>query len=201
MNEPLARRPGRPRSPAVDDAILRAARQVLAEDGWAGFSVERVAAVAGVAKTTLYRRWSSRADLAVGAVAELLAAARVAPSGSGADDVRNATRAVSAALREPAARAAYLAVIAEAARDEALRTRVDEQLLAPTRQLVVEGLARAESRGEVPPGTDADLVHDLVAGAMVHRFLLRGEEIDDAFLDAVASIALALARLGADPPA
>lgn len=194
-SDPTPRRAGRPRSSTADAAILAAARAVLADSGWPGFTVEKVAARAGVAKTTLYRRWSSRADLAVGAIAELLAVAKVAPSDNGADDIRNAARAVAAALRAPAARAAYLAVIAEAARDPVLRERVDAELLGPTRQLVVEGLARAVGRGEVPPGSDADLAYDLIAGAMSHRILVRGQDADDGFIGAVAAIALALAGL------
>ena len=92
--DPVATRGrGRPRSVAADEAILEATRAVLAEDGWAALTVEGVAARAGVAKTTVYRRFSSRADLAVAAVAQLVAAARTAPGNGAAEDISNAIRA------------------------------------------------------------------------------------------------------------
>src|SRR5690348_2758470 len=63
------RPPGRPREEATEQAITRAARQVLADRGVARMSMEHVAAQAGMAKSTLYRRWPSKIELAVHAVA------------------------------------------------------------------------------------------------------------------------------------
>lgn len=58
-------KPGRPRNPAVDAAILDAARGLLTEVGCGAFSMEAVATRAGVGKQALYRRWSSRGDLLI----------------------------------------------------------------------------------------------------------------------------------------
>src|ERR1700752_2097437 len=58
---------GRPRSEQADRAILQAAAEVLAERGLAGMSIEEVASRAGVGKTTIYRRWTSRGTLALDA--------------------------------------------------------------------------------------------------------------------------------------
>jgi AcrR family transcriptional regulator len=185
------RGPGRPRSPQADAAILRAALSVLAEDGWPGFTVEKVAARAGVAKTTLYRRWSSRADLAVGAVAALVSSGlAVAPAASAEQDVRDTVRAVAEVIGTPGGRAAYLAVMAEAARDVPLRARVEREILAPVRATVAAGIARAQARGEAPADVDVDLVHDLLSGPLLHRLLVREAEVDDAFVDTLAAIAL-----------
>ena len=60
--------PGRPRNPVVDQAILRAALQLFIEHGVAGASIERIAKRAGVAKTSVYRRWSSREALLAQAI-------------------------------------------------------------------------------------------------------------------------------------
>jgi AcrR family transcriptional regulator len=62
------RRPGRPRSPATDQAILDAAVDLLTEQGFLALTVEAVAARAGVAKTTVYRRWPSKNELVMDAV-------------------------------------------------------------------------------------------------------------------------------------
>ncbi len=181
---------GRPRSASADAAILEATRALLAEQGWPGLSVEAVAHRAGVAKSTVYRRWSSRADLAIGAVAELLAGAHTEPGSSAADDIRRSLRAHAQVLARPESRAAYLAVIAETARDEALRARFDDEVLGRGRALITAGMARAEARGEVPAGLDVDLVHDLLAGPLVHRVLVRGGEADEAFLECLADLML-----------
>ena len=54
---------GRPRNPVVDQAILRAALELFIEQGIVGASIEKIAKRAGVAKTSVYRRWSSREAL------------------------------------------------------------------------------------------------------------------------------------------
>src|SRR5215472_13465077 len=59
---------GRPRSPMVDQAILRAALQLFIEHGVAGASIEKIAKQAGVGKTSIYRRWSSREALLAQAI-------------------------------------------------------------------------------------------------------------------------------------
>src|SRR5262252_6039590 len=59
---------GRPRNPAVDQAILRAALELFIEHGVSGASIERIAKRAGVAKTSIYRRWSSREALLAQAI-------------------------------------------------------------------------------------------------------------------------------------
>ena len=53
----------RRRGAALESVILEAAWQELSERGWAGFTVEGVAARSGAAKTVIYRRWSNRVAL------------------------------------------------------------------------------------------------------------------------------------------
>ena len=61
-------RPGRPRDPSRDEAIFAATLALFAEHGYAGVSIEGVAARAGVGKATIYRRYASKAQLVVDAV-------------------------------------------------------------------------------------------------------------------------------------
>jgi AcrR family transcriptional regulator len=63
-----AARSGRPRDPSRDEAIFAATLALFAEDGYAGVSIEGVAARAGVGKATIYRRYSSKAQLLVDAM-------------------------------------------------------------------------------------------------------------------------------------
>ncbi|MFN8133666.1 MAG: TetR/AcrR family transcriptional regulator [Solirubrobacteraceae bacterium] len=190
-------RRGRPRSAEADAAILAATREVLAESGWAGLTVEGVASRAGVAKTTVYRRFSSRSDLAVAAVAELLASARIEPSTDAAADIAGAVRACADVYSTPEARAAYLAVVAEAGRDADLREAVERSMIEPARRLVSDGLERAVARGEISQALAderCDLLYDVLAGTLLHRLLVRGGEIDDHFVQALTSAVLVALR-------
>src|SRR5260370_41345476 len=71
-NMPSRSGPGRPRKPATDQAILQAAVELFIQSGSEGVNVEQIAARAGVARTTVYRRWSSKEAL----LAQAIAAAR-----------------------------------------------------------------------------------------------------------------------------
>ena len=192
---------GRPRSSAADAAILDATRALLAEAGWSSLTIEGVAARAGVAKTTVYRRFSSRTDLAVAAVAQLVEAAMVPidPDCSPEDQIRRSILATADVYRIPAARAAYLAVLAEAGRDAELRTAVDTQVLGPARAMIVERLAMGVERGEIDPDraeNQADLLFDVLAGTLLHRMLVRGEDIDDTFVEALTRTVVAALGVG-----
>src|SRR5712675_1799045 len=64
--------PGRPRRSATGHAILKATRELLAQGGVHGLTVEGVAERSGIAKTTIYRRWRSKEDLALAALLEVI---------------------------------------------------------------------------------------------------------------------------------
>ena len=175
-------RKGRPRSPDADRAILAATRTVLAEQGWGGLTMGDVAARAGVAKTTLYRRWPSKNELVVSAVAVLFEELDVADLGSLQADVEAVVLQFAGLLAQPESQAALLALFAEATRDPALRLRVREAIIDPQKQLVRQGRAAAQARGELPPDEnpaqaceDVDVIFDTIAGAVEHRMLVTGE--------------------------
>ena len=56
---------GRPRSCDADDRIMRAALDLYGEVGWSGFNLTNVAKRAGVGKSTMYARWTSREQLLI----------------------------------------------------------------------------------------------------------------------------------------
>src|SRR5688572_6701128 len=66
-------RRGRPRSAEADESILRAAAELLGEHGYGALTIEAVAQRSGVAKTTIYRRWSDRPELVLATMAHLTA--------------------------------------------------------------------------------------------------------------------------------
>ncbi|WP_329413691.1 TetR/AcrR family transcriptional regulator [Streptomyces sp. NBC_00704] len=179
-------RPGRPRSAAADTAILAATREALVELGWSKLTLGDVATRAGVAKTTLYRRWAGKNELVVDAVAELFGELELPDRGSLAADIEGVVLQFAAILARPEAKSGLMAAVAESTRDDALRERIRASIVDPQKGLVLEGRARAQARGELPPETDpaeaartVDLIFDVVAGAVVHRTLVSAEPADE----------------------
>ncbi|WP_405923964.1 TetR/AcrR family transcriptional regulator [Streptomyces sp. NBC_00035] len=176
---------GRPRSATADAAILEATRAALVELGWSKLTLGDVATRAGVAKTTLYRRWAGKNELVVDAVAELFDELELPDRGSLAADIEGVVLQFAAILSRPEAKTALMAVVAESTRDEPLRERIRTSIVDRQKCLVLEGRARAQLRGELPPEADpvtaartADLIFDVVAGAVVHRTLVSAEPVD-----------------------
>jgi AcrR family transcriptional regulator len=183
---PPAKRTGRPRSAEADRAILAATRAALAEQGWGRLTLGDVAARAGVAKTTLYRRWAGKNELVVDAVAALFEEQLELPDlGSLEADIQGVVLRFAELLNRPETRTALMAVIAEAAHDDALRLRIREAIVDRQKHLVVLGRERAQQRGEIPPEDSAagpardNLIFDVVAGAVVHRVMVSSEPVDE----------------------
>ncbi|MET7936868.1 TetR/AcrR family transcriptional regulator [Streptomyces sp. NPDC005322] len=185
MNTP-ARRTGRPRSAEADRAILDATRAALVELGWAKLTLGDVASRAGVAKTTVYRRWAGKSELVVDAVAAVFDEhLEVADHGSLQADIEDVVLRFAALLELPETKTALMAVIAEATYDDALRARVRSAIVDRQKRLVLIGRERAQLRGELPREEDpdaaarnADLIFDVIAGAVVHRMLVSAEPVD-----------------------
>ncbi|MET9969001.1 TetR/AcrR family transcriptional regulator [Streptomyces sp. NPDC006356] len=181
-----ATRPGRPRSAAAATAILAATREALVDLGWSKLTLGDVATRAGVAKTTIYRRWPGKNELVVDAVAELFDELELPDRGSLAADIEGVVLQFAAILDRPEARSGLMAVVAESTRDEALRERIRESIVERQKRLVLQGRTRAQTRGELPPESDpddaartVDLIFDVVAGAVVHRTLVSGRPADE----------------------
>ncbi|WP_326699884.1 TetR/AcrR family transcriptional regulator [Streptomyces sp. NBC_01754] len=178
-------RSGRPRSAAADAAILEATRASLVDLGWSKLTMSDVASRAGVAKTTLYRRWAGKNELVVDAVAVLFDELELPDLGSLRADVQAVVLQFAALLDRPETRTALMAVVAESTRDEALRDRIRNSIVARQKRLVLQGRERAQQRGELPAEPDAevaartaDLIFDVIAGAVVHRTLVSAEPVD-----------------------
>ncbi|NEB81435.1 TetR/AcrR family transcriptional regulator [Streptomyces sp. SID14478] len=178
-------RTGRPRSAEADEAILEATRAALVDLGWSKLTMGDVATRAGVAKTTLYRRWAGKNELVVDAVAVLFDELELPDLGSLAADIEGVVLQFAAILDRPETKTALMAVVAESTRDAPLRERIRTSIVDRQKRLVLEGRARAERRGELPVAEDpcvaaatADLIFDVAAGAVVHRTLVSAEAVD-----------------------
>lgn len=145
-----------------------------------------VAARAGVAKTTLYRRWAGKNELVVDAVADLFVGhLRLSDAGSLQADIVGVVTRLGTLLERPETRTGLLAVVAESTHDPALRDRVRCAIVERQKTLVLLGRQHAQDRGELPAEDDpalaarqANLIFDVIAGAVVHRVLVTGEPVD-----------------------
>jgi AcrR family transcriptional regulator len=194
-DEPGTIRPGG-RTARVRTAVLRAAGDALAEQGFDHLDLADVARRADVGKTTVYRRWGS----VTGLVADLLTdmaehSLPRARTGSLLGDLKANARLVRKTLTDPRQGPLFTAVIAAATCDartaEALHrfyeTRIKEW--APC-------VDEAVDRGELPEGTDAEEVIRAVSAPLYYRLLASGDPLDEATADRAAEAAAAAAHAG-----
>ena len=170
------RGPGRPRSIEADRAIVGAIVDLLVECGYREVTVEAVAARAGVAKTTIYRRWPSKADMVVEAVTACKKYCPVADCST--DTVVCALVSMLSAFSSSRVARILTGLAVEMVHNEELARAVREGLLGPSREAVVSVLRRGVETGEVRPEADLQLVSDLLVGPLFFRMLFNGGPID-----------------------
>lgn len=195
---PDRKKRGRPRSPRTEQAILRAANQLVNTSGLARMTMEGVAERAGVGKASIYRRWPSKGALAFDAVVESILATQPTPNtGTFEGDLRSTARNwIRSANRRRGGRT-VAGLIAEVQSDPDLAKAWRERFVGrirKERRLMVE---RAIARGEIPPGSDPELIMDLLFGPLYHRYLHGHLPLSDSFAKDVARMVAAAAADGA----
>jgi AcrR family transcriptional regulator len=168
-----ARRPGRPRSAEADKAILAATLRRLAEDGVAGLAIEAVAADAGVAKTTVYRRWPNKAALIIDALDSLnepLPPER--PDVSVRDELVELIDLLRKRYERSPAGGLMQRVMAEAKAAPEIADQYFTKIVEPRRERIRCAVRRGVASGELRPGLDVDLVLHLLTGPMLTRTMI-----------------------------
>src|SRR5215207_3228411 len=135
-------RPGRPRSASAHSAILEAAVALFVDRGFEGMSVEAVAAEAGVGKTTIYRRWRSKEELVVDAIAERFADPSAPETGNVRDDLVQSARELHLLMSSSRTGAVFPRMGSEVARGSRLGRLYGERVIGPRRAIFAEALAR-----------------------------------------------------------
>jgi AcrR family transcriptional regulator len=162
-------------------AILDATRELLAEDGGVrALTVETVAARSGVAKTTIYRRWRDKWELALDAVMiDLL------PRFANPVDVGNTRKElltfVNSVVKTLASRPygpAMQGLVSEIATQPELARIYRQQVVEPRMLQLRPVIERGITRGDLRPDTDLRLVHELLLGPIFYRLLLSGAPLD-----------------------
>ncbi len=166
---------GRPRDPSVDQAILRAALELFIEHGIDGASIEKIAKQAGVAKTSIYRRWTSREALlaqaievsrnATGYTIDLLE--RTSPP----DLVKLLIEACEV-IAKPEIRKLMARLIGSSPDYPKLIEIYSETYYLPRRRAFVRALERAQIAGLLAENIDLEMLADMLIGALTHRLLM-----------------------------
>jgi AcrR family transcriptional regulator len=177
---------GRPRHPDTDRAILGATFRQLVEVGYGGLSVESVAASAGVAKTTIYRRYPTKRDLVIAALQmELPFPGGLPPAADTKSALRAVIQLIVHAMVDSGAIRILGSLLVEANREPDLLALFRERLLEPRRAFVLGLLERGIERGEVRPDIDPLVVTEMMAGAIFGHHAILGQPTSDAWLDAL----------------
>ena len=174
------RPPGRPRS-SVDAAVFAATLSTVHELGYTHATVDRIAAAAGVAKTTIYRRWPSKGALITACLVDAFGPLPLTGTGR-ADDLAAAIRYGATKIGEPGIAAAFAGVFTDAIGDPDLRQVLSSQLQDPYRIALQEALDEPEHR--------VLFVIDVVIGTLLHRMGMTGAPMVDADVDRLVEMIL-----------
>lgn len=184
VKPPLQGRPGRKRSEQSRKAVLAATLELVGELGYAGLTVEGIAARAGTGKQTIYRWWPSKADVLLDALATKADLhVPVADEGSYAADLRTFLTASFALARKPPVDDALRALMTHAQVDAAFGERFRDGFLQRRRDALGAILNRAHTRGDLPSSPSVGTVCDLVFGVIWYRLLATGEPLDAQLVD------------------
>jgi AcrR family transcriptional regulator len=166
-------RSGRPRDPGADALILDAALDLLIERGAGSASIEAIARRAGVAKTTVYRRWQSKEDLLAAALEH---AREPDPVGAGAEpSIEELVDLTAEQLGRPRFRALMARVIGASVDHPELVAVYVERHLRPRMATVARSAQREIDAGRFPTGTDPAIVQDVLTSAIGFALLGDGD--------------------------
>jgi AcrR family transcriptional regulator len=184
----MAAKRGRPRDPALNEAILRATRELLLEVGYPGLSMEAVAARAQVSKPTLYLRFPTKGALVFEAVLGKTKALEMPDTGDLVADLGATYDAGVDEVAAPEARAALPILLAELSASPELARLVQSRVLGPEYHRVRNLLEQAQRRGEIRSDVDLRLVIDAFFGTALARAVILGGPLDHDFSAALVDL-------------
>ncbi|WP_432522838.1 TetR/AcrR family transcriptional regulator [Kineococcus sp. SYSU DK006] len=184
---------GRPRDPAIEEAIIESTRMLLATKGYSSMTIGDIVADAGVTRPTLYRRWSNKYELVVEALQHGLRKQREAYPRLDLDDlapreaVVEAVRRLDPRFHNPRAMTLHGNFMAEAEREPGLHAQMREQGNQPRCQELAEVLVELQRRGVVHEDVDVDMIVSLCFGSYFADFNRYGREVPADFAERVVA--------------
>jgi AcrR family transcriptional regulator len=184
-----AARPGRKRSEESRRAILAAAAELTSEVGYAGLTIEGIAARSGTGKQTIYRWWPSKADVLLDTLATKADLHIPTPQEDSYEaDLRRFLADTFVLGRQPQVREVLRALMAEAQINAGFGERFRTLFLQQRRDALGRVLDRARTRGDLPAAPPAETVIDIVFGTLWYRILATRRPIDDQLLDELVTM-------------
>jgi AcrR family transcriptional regulator len=185
------------RSERVVAAVLEAAIAELARTGYAGLRLEDVAERAGVAKTTLYRRWPTKSALIHDALRSQGIAEEIPDTGSVRGDVLLMLERIQKKIGTPQGLALARVITVEGADKENVELEtLCRHLRDEVRARRVHVIERAKERGLLPPDIDGNLVLDTLYSVVVSKLLRYGERTDRATCERLVDLVITGAEHG-----
>jgi AcrR family transcriptional regulator len=173
------------RGAATEQAILQATRELLVEGGVQHLTIEGVAARSGVAKTTIYRRYRDKDDLALSVVLDMVEQVILPELG---DTRAELVQFVSAAVDQLGATLmgrVMQGLVSDLATDPDLASAFQERVVSVRDAEVSRLIARGIERGDLAADTDEVTAHELLIAPLYYRLLLSGEPLDHAFAERI----------------
>lgn len=197
LTEASVRAKGRPRSCIADAAIDTAALELFADEGFERFSIEAVAARAGVSKATIYRRFANRDELLAHAMRQFDEDVQLAPSdGDFWDVLTQLLDEIREASPDSLRSRIMIRVLSEGSRHSQLQEMVAERVIRPRHLRLSTYLERGVLQGQLRGDLDIEATIALLVGPMVWLKMLRLTPADGSA--STASIVEVL-RLGLAP--
>jgi AcrR family transcriptional regulator len=184
------RRPGRPRDPGYDKAILDATLEILNDKGYAGMTIDGVAARTGVGRPTIYRRWPSKPALVIAALTQSPGVSPTPDTGALRDDLLAFQRDQVAMMDLPASRRITAGLVADLVADPELAETYLGDYVGLRQTSVSQALQRGVERGELRPEADFSLIYDLLIGPLFMRSVVRGERLGPALAEQTVDLVL-----------
>ncbi len=171
--------PGDPRVVRSRAAVMQATVALLGEVGHSGTTIEAIADRSGVAKTTIYRHWPTRAQLLIDAFHSGVEHVDQEPTGDLRGDLLRLAGGLATKLRDPRW-SRIMATLIDAAESDPELAELSAAFTAQRRDVVRRVLERGVADGMLDPGIDLDLAPQLVGGALFYqRLMLRRAARDD----------------------
>lgn len=180
---------GDPRVARSRAAVLAATVDLLGEVGHRGTTIEAVAERSGVAKTTVYRHWPTRAALLVDAFASLVEGHEPPDTGDLRADLTAVGSGLAAKLADPGW-SRVMATLLDAAESDPELAELSAALTDQRRRAARTVLERAQADGTARDDLDADLAVQLLAGTLFYRRFLLRDPADDTTVEAIVDILL-----------